>query len=238
MATLHKRQYFCKYGCGFVRSRKKVVLRHEQECEYINQKPSVLLKLQKRMGELEKAVETLTKELKALKKPKRDELYNINYANDIDDLMEQPDFVKEYWSLLAGNKSKALLLFIEMFLQRTKRFYIASEKHVKIKGKVGKVGNKTYGIDGAITQFTWYALYDAMIPGIVENIQIMYGDRLYNFDLQCEEIQKRIKTDLKLEKYLRPCRSNYDNDIKYRDACRDHKAHKVEVVAHMQKMML
>ena len=240
------RRYLCKYNCGFSRSRKKAVQRHEIDCVLAHPSQAISI-LNVRVTTIEKKLEDLTKMLLDLNavlntKPIQQELYNIHYVNDIDDLMELQDFVKEYWALAQHDKANALQIFLRCFFKHCfklhKNFYKATENTVKVRGIIGKVGNKQYGVNGAKTQFTWYAFYDALIPGICENIEIMYGDRLYEMNIQHEDIQKAIKKDLNLARYRKPNRTNYEKDIHYRDACRNHKIYKLEIVGHLKNIML
>ena len=209
---------------------------HEAECTFQS-----IHDLRDKVESLEKTVALLVAQVTKLQKAnphQRTEasLDNFNCVNDIDDLIENKEFMDGFWSKVT-NKAKTVPLFLRLFFaQKTcKRFYAIKAGKVNVKGMIGRVGKKSYGVDGAVTSFTWYGFYDAFVPGICDLIQLYYGDWLYEHDIS--DSDKRIKQDLVLGQYYKPERDDYRTDAQFRDACRHHKAVKVETVAILQSLM-
>ena len=228
-----QRIYTCKYGCGFTRSRKKVVTEHEQHCTYESIKH-----LQTEVEQLKITVAKLTKQLNDFQlKPKpANQLYNFNYVNDLDDLIEDKKFMDTFWKS-TKDKYNALPVFLQLFFKQCKTFYIAKPNKITVKGIIGCVNRRKYGVDGATTQFTWYGFFDAFVHGVCELIELMYGDWLYDNN-NTTDVKKCIKQDLGMHRYYKPLRDNYETDVKFRDACRVHKAHKIEIVAILKQIMM
>ena len=224
-----QRSYTCKFGCGFTRSRKKVVTLHETHCTY-----QVIQHLQTQVDALQIQVKELQTAFKMSKKPKPDALHNFNYVNDLDDLIENMPYMQSFWDKVE-RRTDTLPVFLKFYFPQVKKFYCVKGNKVMVKGIIGKVNKTNYGVDGAITTFTWYNFYDAFIPGVCDLIQLFYGEWLYEQDVT--DCQKRIQQDLQLELFYKPNSDQYHTDKKFREACRQHKAAKLQIIPLLQQLM-
>ena len=224
-----QRKYECKFGCGFSRSRKKVVTEHETHCTY-----EVVKELQKQLLALQLEVKEIKTALKTSKAKPTDELFNFNYVNHIDDLIEDNEYMQAFWDKVQ-RRNDTLPVFLKHFFPQAKTFYRVKNNKVLVKGVIGKVDRRKYGVDGATTTFTWYSFYDAFIPGICELIELFYGELLHHQN--ATDIPKRIKQDLQLSLFYKPKSDQFDTDKKFRDACRQHKAAKLQIIPLLQQLM-
>ena len=226
-----QRNYQCKFGCGFCRTRKKVVTLHETHCTYqaIQHLQAQVHALQVQVKELQSAARR-----EASSSTATDSLHNFNYVNDLDDLIEDTTYMQTFWDKVQ-RRSNTLPVFINYFFSRVKKFYCVKGNRVHVKGVIGKVNKTTHGVDGAVLSYTWYNFYDAFIPGVLDLIKLFYGELLY--DQGVGDCRKRIKQDLQLHWFYKPDSDQYDTDKLFREACRRHKAAKLQIIPLLQQAM-
>ena len=233
------RVYECQFKCGFTRSRKYVVTEHEQTCP-----KAINHLLLDRISQNEDAIALLKKEVAALKtqlanKRTRDQtvLYNFQWNKDLDDMdMTKPDVVKRIWTMIGKDKKNALKYWLDVFFDTTPRFFkTTSNGKVVVKGVLGTIDNRTFGIDGCESIFTYTDFYNAFIPNMCDLIERSFCDYLFYRDIK--DPAEKCKKILCLEHYYRPKRDAYDTDAKYREANRNHKLYRTETIAWLKKCM-
>ena len=231
------RKYECRFKCGFTRSRKYKVTEHEKTCS-----KAINHLLLERISQNEDDIAYLKNELAALKsqlatKRTRDQivLYNFDWRRDVEDLdMLKPELVKIIWQAVGKDKKNALKYWLDAFFDTTPRFFkpTTSGKLI-VKGQIGTINNRTFGIDGCESTFTFTDFYNAFVPNLCDVIERSFCDYLYERDVK--DTADAAKKILRLDYYYRPKRDSYDTDAKFREANRNHKLYRTETIAWLKK---
>lgn len=233
------RKYECRFCCGFTRSRKYVVTNHEKVCHEGN-----LQRVLERMQLVEEQLKDMQKDLISVKaelakKRCRDatELYNLDWRTDVDDLDTKPDLVKKIWQSVGKHKKDALKYWLEAFFEVTPRFFrIAANDKIVVKGLIGNIDERSFGLNGCEATYTFNTFYNAFIHNMCDVIERSYSDLLY--DQGVSRITPELcEKHLRLKHYYRPKRTQYDTDAQFREANRTHKIYKTEAITWLKNFM-
>ena len=163
-------------------------------------------------------------------------LYNFNWHKDVDDLDTKPDFIKEVWADIGAKKNEALSHWIKLFIQKTPRFFKLKSDKLIIKGIIGDIDGRKFGIDGCESTFTMNTFYNAFVHNMCDVVERSYCDILYEKDIR--DPADVVAKTLRLKYYYRPKRSEYKTDAEFREANRKHKSHKTEIITVLKTCML
>lgn len=172
MAT-KRREYECKYGCGFMRSRKARVLEHEQNCSYheISRLHEECKELREANTEINKLIEELKNQVNGLMRRRKHEddnhdIHNFKWTRDF-------RFDREFFQCVmekSPNIHSSMDRVVVEFFNRTPVFYkIKKQKDkLEVKGVLGLINRQAVGVDNVFTSIRFVAFYDVIMDTLLD----------------------------------------------------------------------
>ena len=241
------KKHECKYGCGFIRSRKARVVEHEKTCKH-----RIIERLEERLAQVEednknmkndlyhynlivKDLQKLTIALQSkcaslIKREKKkevlDDLYDFDFLRDFGYLDKDRKLLDYVWKK-ADKKSDVFELFVTCFFSWCPQFCVVnrSAQKMRVKGVIGRNGNMSVGSPGVVSTMSFNDFYKAIIPEFISLLREYYTDQLYSTDVKEDEIAAMVERHLVMSSYELPkaagLKSNEYNEVRSRHlACK------------------
>ena len=245
MAT-NKREYKCKYDCGFTRSRKAKVIEHEKTCNHRivdrlkeeckelrdvnNETNKIIEELKTQLNGFQNQINALQNQVNGLmrrrkREEKDDAIHNFKWKKDLRFDREFHEGVMKKTTEL----SLAMDTFVMEFLKRTPVFYKVKKQtdKLEVKGVLGIMNRQPVGVDNVITTQRFSAFYDVIMDMLLDelfdhhnNIAIENDEALPPKERETDEArEERIMKTFNLDHY-RPKPNNKKHNKTYR-VCRN-----------------